>query len=105
MKKLPTILPELLPSMGATPEDSVIVEYHSGFAEATVKKNDGRVLTQRVYSKGGFQSFTAYNPDEMEREDLIRLVHQMKTKDRLTQSEIARRLGISQSTVSNYLRK
>ena len=35
MKKLPTILPELLPSMGATPEDSVIVEYHSGFAEAT----------------------------------------------------------------------
>lgn len=91
--------------MGAEPDDTVTIEYRGGFAEATVKKSDGRVFTQQVYSKGGFQAFTAFNPDQMTRKEMVSLVHQMKTRDKLTQTEIAKKLGISQSSVSNYLRK
>ncbi len=105
MSDLPSTLTSLLPAMGADPKDTVVVEYRGGFAKATVKKDDGQVFTQRVYSPGGFKSFTAFNPAGMERQDVINLVHHMKHKDGLTQTEIANNLGISQSTVSNYLRK
>lgn len=104
MSKLPSLLPSFLPSVGADPDDSVVVEYQKGFAQATVRKSDGRVLTQRVYSRGGFQAFTAFDPNSMSRDEMKQLVREMRATERTTQAEIARKLGISQSTVSNYLR-
>lgn len=108
MKKdnLPTILAKSLPELGVEPDDIATIEYRGGFAKATVKKSDGRVFTQRVYSKGGYQTLSAFNPDSMNREELIGLVKDMKAADpKLTQTEIANELGISQSSVHNYLKK
>lgn len=104
MSQLPTLLPSFLPNVGAEPDDSVVVEYHKGFAQATVRKPDGRVLTQRVYSRSGFQSFTTFEPATMSRDEMKHLVREMRATEHTTQAEIARKLGISQSTVSNYLR-
>lgn len=49
---------------------------------------------------------TAFNPTAMKTSDLIELVKDMKASDpQMTQTAIANELGISQSSVSNYLKK
>ena len=104
MTKLPSLLPNFLPNVGVEPDDSVVVEYQNGFAQMTLRKSDGCVTTQRVYSRKGFQEFTVFDPNSMTRDEMKDLVRNMRATEHCTQAEIARKLGISQSTVSNYLR-
>lgn len=105
---LPEILRNTLPQLNVQQDDSVTIKYSAGFAKATVKKNNGETMTQRLYSQNGYQSqtFTAFNPDQMDKTELINLVKDMKKRNpKTSQAEIAEDLGISQSTVSNYLKK
>jgi hypothetical protein len=101
-------VPDALSAFGIsgriTTKDSFSVEYSNGLLVATVKKRSGSVQTIRRSVDGSFQETTLFDPDGVSKDDRNRLIKRL-AKDRMTQSEIARRTGVSQATVSNVLRK
>lgn len=105
--KLPS-LPDALSSMGisgrVSTKDSFAIEYSDGLLVATVRKKNGLVQTSRRSINGSFQEITTYDPECVTKEQRNRLIKRL-ADGRMTQSEIARRTGVSQATVSNVLRK
>lgn len=104
---LPSV-PDALSTLGisgrVTTKDSFSIEYASGLMVATVRKKSGVVQTARRSVDGSFQEVTTFDPRAVSKEvrnDLIRRL----ARDGMTQSEVARRTGVSQATVSNVLRK
>ena len=100
-------LPVLFEALGIsniTPQDQFSIEYARGFLTATVKRDTGGVEVVRKHISGGFTQVTSFDPDAMSRSDRNEVIHTLRD-DGLSQSEISRRIGFSQATVSNVLRK
>lgn len=101
-------VPDVLSSIGITgrisTKDSFSIEYSDGLLVATVRKKNGIVQTSRRSVDGSFQESTSFDPESISKEDRNALIKRLAA-GRMTQSEIARRTGVSQATVSNVLRK
>ncbi|HEX8239921.1 MAG TPA: winged helix-turn-helix domain-containing protein [Allosphingosinicella sp.] len=108
--KLATIpsLPDALSSIGisgrVSTKDSFTIEYSDGLLVATVRKRNGMVQTSRRSVDGSFQEATSFDPESVSKKQRNALIKRLAS-GRMTQSEIARRTGVSQATVSNVLRK
>lgn len=106
-KPAPQTFPVLFEALGlsnVTPQDQFSIEYGRGFLTATVKRVSGGVEVVRKHVSGGFSQVTSFDPDAMSRSDRNEVIHTLRD-DGLSQSEISRRIGFSQATVSNVLRK
>ena len=100
-------IPDLFEAIGiskVTPEDRFSIEYAAGFITATVDRKDGGTEVVRKHVRGGFTEVTSYDPTQMNRKDRDDVIRQLRS-DGFTQSEIARRIGFTQATVGNVLRK
>lgn len=84
--------------------DTYIIKGASGVAVAHVKKPDGRVYSTRVQANGALQQFTHFDPSQLSVGERRELEHQLYTKQKLKQTEIADLLGVSQATVANDLK-
>ena len=87
-----------------TPKDSFSVDYAAGFITATVNRKEGSIEVARKHFKGGFTEASLYDPNLMDKKSRDAVINKMRA-DGFTQSEIARRIGFTQATVSNVLRK
>lgn len=101
-------IPALFEKLGIesiSTNDQFSIEYASGFLTATVKRPDGSVhVVRRSVGHNGFSQVSNFDPNKMSRDDRDHLIRTL-SQDGLSQSEIARRIGFSQATVSNVLRK
>ena len=100
----PSGLPPFLSGLGISENDSIQVSYSGGVAECIIRTPDGRVITQRAFAQGRFRESTELDTRGMGREDKRQLARTLRGRGNLTQTQIAQRLGVSQPTVSNYLR-
>ena len=100
----PSGLPPFLSGLGISENDSIQVSYSGGVAECIIRTPDGRVITQRAFAQGRFRESTELDTRGMGREDKRQLARKLRKRGKLTQTQIAQRLGVSQPTVSNYLR-
>ena len=100
----PSGLPPFLSGLGISENDSIQVSYSGGVAECIIRTPDGRVITQRAFAQGSFRESTELDTRGMGREDKRQLARKLRKRGKLTQTQIAQRLGVSQPTVSNYLR-
>ena len=98
------MLPSFLSGLGISEDDSIQVSYSGGVAECIIRTPDGRVITQRAFAQGRFRESTELDTRGMGREDKRQLARKLRKRGKLTQTQIAQRLGVSQPTVSNYLR-
>ena len=74
-------------------------------ATLVVKDVDsGTVITQKLYQHG-FKQWSRFNPEEITSSDRANLVKTLIDEDKMTQSEVASYLGISQSQVSKDYRR
>ena len=101
-------VPDALSSIGITgrvsTKDAFSIEYSDGLLVATVRKKNGLVQTSRRSVDGSFQETTLFDPDGISKNERNGIIKRLAA-GRMTQSEIARRTGVSQATVSNVLRK
>lgn len=101
-------VPDALSAIGITgrvsTKDAFSIEYSDGLLVATVRKGNGVIQTSRRSVDGSFQESTSFDPESVSKEDRNTLIRRL-AGGRMTQSEIARRTGVSQATVSNVLRK
>lgn len=113
MSTLPTpkprgSIPALFDSLGVAPvsrRDQFAIEYSSGFLTATVKRQDGSVqVVRRSVGNDGFSQVSNFDPNKMSRDERNQVIQQLR-EDGLSQSNIAKRVGFSQATVSNVLRR
>lgn len=84
--------------------DNYKISGGAGIAVAHITKATGEILSVRARANGAFKQMTRFDPAVLsveERRDLEKQLHEEKR----TQSEIADMLGVSQSTVSQDLRK
>ena len=102
-KAIPALF-EFLGISNVTPNDRFSIEYAAKFVTATVDRKDGGTEVVRKHIKGGFTQVSSYDPTQMDREQRDEVIHQLRS-DGFTQSQIARRIGFTQATVSNVLRK
>jgi DNA-binding NarL/FixJ family response regulator len=102
-KAIPAVF-DFLGVSNVTPNDKFSIEYAAGFVTATVNRKDGGTEVVRKHIKGGFTEATSYDPALMDRQKRNEVIHQLRD-DGFTQSQIARRIGFTQATVSNVLRK
>lgn len=86
--------------------DSYTITGSGNIAVMQVKKHDGTVQTATLKTMGALQKkiYTQYNPESKSTEERNNTIKKLK-KSGLTQVDIAKMLGISQSTVSNVLNK
>ena len=99
-------IPEgFFPGLNAAPEDKMKIEYANGFLEATIKKPNGITTTHRYYSEDGFNKMKYFNSDTVDKETKKKLAITFHKKSGMSQTEIAAKLGIAQSTVSNYIKE
>ena len=73
--------------------------------EHIVHTHEGHVYTARVYGAGNFTECTHFDAKSSDRQTRQELACAMRRRENISQAEIASRLGVSQPTVSNYLRK
>ena len=74
-------------------------------ATLVVKDVDsGTVITQKLYQHG-IKQWSRFNPEEMTSSERASLVKTLIDEDKMSQSEVALYLGISQSQVSKYYRR
>ena len=101
-------VPDALNSIGITgrvsTKDTFSIEYSECLLVTTVRKRNGVVQTSRRSVDGSFQESTSFDPESVSKEERNALIKRLAA-GRMTQSEIARRTGVSQATVSNVLRK
>lgn len=100
-------LPEVFSELGIkeiTPEDSFAIEYAKGFLTATVTHKTGSVEIIRRQVEGGFSEMSSYDPTRMDKDKRNQVILELSRAGQ-TQSQIARRIGFTQATVSNVLRK
>jgi DNA-binding NarL/FixJ family response regulator len=100
-------IPALFEKLGVkeiTPSDNFSIEYAEGFLTATINRDGGSVEVIRKHVEGGFTEITAYDPNIMDKELRDNVIFKLQ-KDGFSQSEIARRIGFTQATVSNVLRR
>lgn len=104
----PHPLPALFARLGldkVTPRDKFEITYANDLFTVAVTREDGAQEIHRMHRTGrGFRSVHQFNPNDLTREERDNLVREMRA-DRMTQSNIARHTGISQTTVSNILRR
>lgn len=84
--------------------DTYVIKGAGGVAVAHVKKPDGQVYSARVQANGALQQFTHFDPSQLSVAERRELEHQLYTKQKLKQTEIADLLGVSQATVANDLK-
>ena len=99
-------VPALFESLGiesVSTKDTFSLEYAAGLLTATIRRQGGGVEVVRRSVKGGFSEITRFDPDGMSKQERNNLIHTLSA-GRMTQSEIARRVGVSQATVNNVLR-
>lgn len=65
--------------------------------------NSGTVITQTLH-KQGLQQWSSFNPSEVSIQERKELVKKLINDDNMSQSEVAKYLGISQSQVSKDYR-
>ena len=98
----------LIQSMNLRPvslKDEIDFSYSARILTVTVKREDGLVETvRRSVTHSGFAETTIFDPSKMTTKERNQVVYGLADK-RLSQSEISRRTGIPQTTVSNILRK
>ena len=99
-------LPSFFSGLGISEDDSIQVSYSGGVAECVIRTSDGRVITQRVVTvtQGSLAEFKDLDTKAMDREEKRKLARTLRDCGHLTQTEIARQLGVSQATISNYLK-
>lgn len=97
-------LPSFFSGLGISEDDSIQVSYSGGVAECIIRTSDGRVITQRAFTQGSFAEFKELDTKAMDREEKRQLARTLRDCGHLTQTEIARQLGVSQATISNYLK-
>jgi DNA-binding NarL/FixJ family response regulator len=100
-------IPALFEQLGVekvTRHDKFSIEYAEGFLTATINREGGSVEVIRKRLKGGFTEVTSFDPSTMDRNARGEVIAKLR-KDGFSQSEIARRIGFTQATVSNVLRK
>lgn len=102
-KAIPAVF-EFLGVGRVSTKDIFSIEYAAGFVTATINRKDGSTEVVRKHIKGGFTEVTSYDPALMNRKQRDEVIHQLRD-DGFTQSQIARRIGFTQATVSNVLRK
>lgn len=99
-----TGLSDIFPEVRLQPGVKLEMSYSSGFAECRQYASSGEVSIHRKYAPNqSFQQLTVFNANTMHRDELISLCKALYS-DGYTQVRIAQMLGISQATVSNYLR-
>jgi|SRR5471030_78321 len=86
--------------------DRFSIEYAEGFLIVTINRGDGSGIVEVIRKRldGGFIEATAFDPSMMEKHERDNVIMRLR-KDGFSQSEIARRIGFTQATVSNVLRK
>ena len=100
-------IPALFDQLGldkVTHTDKFSIEYAEGFLTATINRDGGNVEVVRKRLGGGFTEVTSYDPNTMDKQARNEVIAKLRT-DGFSQSEIARRIGFTQATVSNVLRK
>lgn len=100
-------IPAIFSDLGiekVTRMDAFSIEYAKGFLTATVTRENGAVEVVRKQLGGGFSEMTAYDPSRMDKKKRNEVIVAL-TEDGQTQSQIARRIGFTQATVSNVLRR
>ena len=102
-KAIPAVF-EFLGVGKVSTKDRFSIEYAAGFVTATIDRRGGSTEVVRKHIKGGFTEVTSYDPELMDRKQRDEVIHQLRD-DGFTQSQIARRIGFTQATVSNVLRK
>lgn len=91
-------------SLNASPEDKIKIEYSNGFLEITIKKPNGIITTHKYYGENGFDKMKCFNSDTIDKETKKKLAIALHKNSGLSQTEIAAKLEIAQSTVSNYIK-
>ena len=100
-------IPALFAKLGienVKPSDKFGIDYAEGFLTATINREGGRVEVVRKHLNGGFTEITSYDPNSMDKDQRNKVIAKL-SGDGFSQSEIARRIGVTQSTISNVLRK
>ena len=100
-------IPLLFAAMGiakVTRKDAFTLEYAQDFLTATVTRENGAVEVVRKQLGGGFYEMSAYDPSRMDKKTRNKVIVAL-TEGGQTQSQIARRIGFTQATVSNVLRR
>lgn len=95
---------DFMQNLDVEESDSVEISYHDGIATLNIQKNDGRVLQQTIYTNGGFKEFTQYDPRDANLDQKKEMTKKLYRAGN-TQVQIAKKLGISQSSVSLYVRE
>lgn len=101
-------IPKVFDGLGLDPvkkSDSFSLEYSVGLLTATVKRSNGVVeVVRRSVGNSGFTETTTFDPNAVSRDERNDLIRRF-SDERMTYAEIARRTGVSISTVGNVLRK
>jgi DNA-binding NarL/FixJ family response regulator len=100
-------IPEMFTYLGVdkiTPKDKFSIDYAEGFLTATINRNSGSVEVIRRHITGGFTEATSFDPSTMDKSARDEVIIKLRN-DGFSQSEIARRIGFTQATVSNVLRR
>ncbi len=88
-----------------TPQDKFSIDYASGLMTATVNRTNGIVeVVRRSVGHDCFTETTTFDASALTKNERNEIIYSL-SDDRMSQSEIARRTGVSQATVSNVLRK
>lgn len=109
VQKTPSPIQTLFMSLGVQKVkryDKFSIEYAEGFLTVTINRGNGSGTVEVIRKRldGGFIEMTAFDPSTMDRAERDTLIKKLK-QDGFSQSEIARRIGFTQATVSNALRK
>jgi hypothetical protein len=104
--RLPVL--EIFDVLGVEPitrQDTFSIEYAPGLLTATINRANGPIeVVRRSIGHDGFAESTFFDPGALTREQRNDIICTFSDAH-MTQSEIARRTGIHQTTVSNVLRK
>lgn len=94
---------ESINQLSPTNDDHITCEFLDGVARFRIQRPNGEVLTQTKYFDSDYVEYTQFNgnKDISRRQEIVDKMHNTG----LTQREIGERLGVSQATVSNDIRR
>lgn len=94
----------LAESLNVRRGDTIELKFVKGLWRSRRVYEDGRVETSRAYMQGKLRTLTFYDGAKMSVADRVKLVKRLYAEGH-TQTEIAQLIGVSQSTVSNDIRR